>query len=336
MAQSYAKDQPAGFKNRIEKIAIVGAGGQIGTHITRALLSTNRHAVTALTRPGSTSTLPSGLSVVQVDYDDASALTKALAGHDFLIITLSLSAPPDTQAKLIAAAAAARIRFVMPNWYGFDYANAELLHAIPVAPEVRGLTAEVERHGMSSWVMLACGLWYEYSLTLGDDSYGIDVKGRKVTWLDEGERVINHSSWPQVGKAVAGLVGLKVLPEDEEDEEVTLSSLGNRVVYVSSFRASQKMMFESVKKVTGTTDEDWTMAHESTAQRYEDGGKRLERGDISGFLRQLYSRLLSPRGEGDFESKHGLHNEVLGLEQEDLDYYTKVAVGAVNNGKFEY
>ncbi|KAL2697983.1 hypothetical protein AAEP93_010693 [Penicillium crustosum] len=41
----YAKEQPVSFKNAFEKLAIIGAGGIIGSLIAAALLETGKHTV---------------------------------------------------------------------------------------------------------------------------------------------------------------------------------------------------------------------------------------------------------------------------------------------------
>ncbi|KAK9258077.1 hypothetical protein V1519DRAFT_455594 [Lipomyces tetrasporus] len=52
MAGGYGNDQPQGFSNLIEKVAIVGAGGQVGNNIAKHLLSRLRPLQnTALTDP---------------------------------------------------------------------------------------------------------------------------------------------------------------------------------------------------------------------------------------------------------------------------------------------
>lgn len=50
MSRQYASKQPSGFKNHVENIAIVGAGGNMGSYITQELLKTNKHKITAVTR----------------------------------------------------------------------------------------------------------------------------------------------------------------------------------------------------------------------------------------------------------------------------------------------
>jgi hypothetical protein len=52
----------------------------------------------------------------------------------------------------------------------------------------------------------------------------------------------------------------------------------------------------------------------------------VRHGDAEGWMKMGYSRMFFTDGAGDYESSRGLHNEDLGLEQEDLDHYTKIAL----------
>ena len=119
MAQKYAKDQPSGFKNRIENVAIVGATGSVGEYITKHLLQNGKHTVTAITRAESKSKMPEGVKVAKVDYDDQNSLVQALKGQDALIITMSTGKLEQSD-KLIDAAAEAKVGWIMPNEYGPD------------------------------------------------------------------------------------------------------------------------------------------------------------------------------------------------------------------------
>ena len=90
----------------------------------RALLSEGKHAVTALTRPDSTSTLPAGLAAVKrAAYTSHKDLVEAMADQDALIITMNRTAAPDTQQRLIDAAIEAGVKYVMPNEYAHDMSN---------------------------------------------------------------------------------------------------------------------------------------------------------------------------------------------------------------------
>jgi hypothetical protein len=291
--------------------------------------------VTAITRQGSTNEIPEGVkSTVRVDYDDEASLVSALKGQQFLIITLAFMAPADTQSKLIRAAAKAGVPYIMPNWYSIDFGNKELLNAIRLGPIAQAVIDEIESLGVSTWFILVCSFWYEFSLAGGEVRYGFDFPNKSVTFFDDGNTKITTSTWEQCGRTMAALLSLPVLPNDENDKSVTLSRFFNDAVYISSFLVSQKDMFESVKRVTRTTDDDWKISYESSQKRYQNGIKELEKGGISKFAKLLYSRVMFPNGDGDCTSK--LSNKLFGLPQEELDECTKIAVRMGENDEVPY
>lgn len=100
--------------------------GQVGSHIVEHLLKNGKHEVTAITRKDSSAILPDGIKVSKVDYSESSTLVDALRGQDALIITLSVLAPQDTQSKLIEAAAAAEIPWIIPNQWGSNPDEKEM------------------------------------------------------------------------------------------------------------------------------------------------------------------------------------------------------------------
>lgn len=290
--------------------------------------------MTAITRANSSNKLPSGVKSVTVNYDDESSLVSALKGQQFLIITMSVMAPGDTQSKLVRAAAKAGVPYVMPNWYGGDFMNEELSQSTRLGLTARAIVDEIQSLGVSTWVMLACSFWYEFSLAGGEIRYGFDFHGKAVTFYDDGDTKICTSTWEQCGRAVAAVLSLPELPADENDKSPTLSQFANSIVYISSFVISQKDMFESVKRVTGTTDADWKVSYEPSAKRYQDGMEAMKKGDMRGFGKMLYARIFFPNGDGNFSSK--LHNNLLGLPKEDLDERTKVAVKMAENNEVAY
>ncbi|KAL7623780.1 hypothetical protein AAE478_005333 [Parahypoxylon ruwenzoriense] len=338
MATAYAKDQPRGFTNRIEKVAIVGASGQIGSVLTNALIKNGKHTLTAITRPNSTSKLPEGLLVARVDYsgDDDTALVQALKGQEALIITMSVHAPRDNVSKLIRAAAKAGVRYIFPNWFGHEAANEALCKDSYLSPIRNAITKEIESLGVSSYVFLVSNFWYEFSLGGGPDRYGFDFSKRTLVLLGDGNVPINTTTWPQCGRAVANVLSLKELPEDETDKSPTLSQFRNNSVYVSSFHLTQRDMFESAKRVTGTTDADWTITYDDAKKRWEEGQEALQRGDWKLFTKMLYSRMFFPNGDGDIQSRVKLHNDLLGLPVEDLDKATAVGVQMGESGEVPF
>ena len=291
--------------------------------------------MTAIARPSSTSKLPEGVQVARVDYsgDDDAALVEALQGQQVLIITMSVAAPRDTMGKLVRAAAKAGVPYVLPNWFGHDAANDTLCKDSLLSHNRDSICAEIESLGISSYLLLVCNFWYEFSLGGGPDRYGFDFTKRSFVLFDDGNVAINTSTWPQCGRAIANLLSLKELPDDETDPSPTLSQFRNGSIYISSFRLSQRDMFESVKHVTGTTDADWTITHDSAEQRWKDGRAALQQGNMKAFTKMLYSRMFFPNGDGDYQSSRGLHNDTLGLTVEDLDEFTAIGVRMGENGE---
>lgn len=185
---------------------------------------------------------------------------------------------------------------------------------------------QIQDLGKSSFIATCCSFWYEFSLAGYSVRYGFDFPNRRVTFYDDGHTKINTTTWPQCGRAIASLLSLKVLPEDEKDKSPTLSQFKNGTVYLSSFLISQKDMFDSVLRVTGGTADDWTIQYQPAVERYREGIETMQKGDMSGFAQAMYARIFYQDGSGNYEAKEVLHNDLLGLPKEDLDEFTAVAV----------
>lgn len=94
----------------------------------------------------------------------------------------------------------------------------------------------------------------------------------------------------------------------------------NRGVYIKSFVVSQNDMFESVERVTGTSDADWMVTH-------EDGLAQVKVGNMAGFGKMLYARAFYPDDPNDLSAK--AQNQLLGLPDENLDEATRVGIELV-------
>lgn len=123
---------------------------------------------------------------------------------------------------------------------------------------------------------------------------------------------------------MAALLSLPVNPEGP-NQEAALMNFKNEVVYLSSFTVSQKDMLESVIRVTGTTEFDWTITKEPAQTRYSDGMKEIREGKHSGFAK-MCTRVFFPDGCGSFENKKPKLNDLLHLPVNNIDEATVVAV----------
>ncbi|KAJ5351546.1 hypothetical protein N7452_000520 [Penicillium brevicompactum] len=311
----------------IEKVAIVGATGRIGGAFAQALLKTGMHTVTALTRQDSEANVPDGAKIARVDYDDEASILKALEGQQFLVITLSVRAPADLHGRIAAAAGKAGVAYIMPNAFG-NPVSLDGVKETEVMGKIMVERIKEAQNGTSSSITMPCGFWYEWSLALGEQWFGFTIKDRKVTFFDDGRRVITVSTWDQCGRALASLLSLP-----ESGATPSLAQFKNKDVLISSFRVSQRDMLDSIHRVLGTSDADWEITYETCQKRIADGAAEMADGKFTGFAKMLYGGGFLPSNEqSDFAGKMKLANEDLGLPVEDLDEATQRAVDMLAGG----
>ena len=315
-------------KTHIETVGIVGVGGQVGVHIVEHLLKAGKQ-VTALMRGDSKSKVPSGVTKKTIDYDDHASIVSALQGIDAFLITMAVTAPEEQQTKLLDAAADAGVPWILPNEWGINNRNEQFGKDILIGAKNKGYRDHIEKMGKSNWIGVSCGFWYEYSLAL-PWAFGFDIVGRKATFYSGGNTKMCPSSWPQTGLAVAKLLSLPISSDDKN--AVTLDSLKNGFVNVHSFHVNQRDMFASLLRVTDTKESDWTVEDENVQERYKKGMDLLQSGSRAGFGILLYARPFYDDAQADFVAQGIDDNSKLGLKEEDLDTYTKVAVQRAVDG----
>ena len=127
----------------------------------------------------------------------------------------------------------------------------------------------------------------------------------------------------KIGRAVAALLSLPI--RNEGSNQACLENFKNTVVYINSFTVSQKDMLESVLRVTGTKEDDWSIRKESARERFATGVKEVQEGKREGFSK-LSTRIFFDDGCGDLEHNKGTLNNLLGLPKEDIDVATNVAI----------
>ena len=75
----------------INTVAIIGANGNIGGPVLKALIESGDFSITVLTRAGSKSTYPSTVKVTVVDFESVDSLTAAFKGQNAVISTIGVS-----------------------------------------------------------------------------------------------------------------------------------------------------------------------------------------------------------------------------------------------------
>jgi len=85
-----------------------------------------------------------------------------LQNQDVLVITLSILTATDIQTNFIKAAARAGVPWILPNEYGNDGENPEVLKNIPILVDKKKYRDLIEELGVSSWIGIASNLWIDY------------------------------------------------------------------------------------------------------------------------------------------------------------------------------
>lgn len=149
----------------VKNVCVVGASGNIGLPITKALVSSGLFQVSALTRPTSTPSaeLHDSVTILRASYSDKAALVGALKGQDAVICTIGTANNADQDA-LIDAAAEAGVKRFLPSHFALDNQREGIAEVAPVtvlkeAPI--GKLKALEGTGMS-WTAVVTGSWVDF------------------------------------------------------------------------------------------------------------------------------------------------------------------------------
>ena len=298
------------------KIAIAGATGNVGSKVLSHLLTIPTvTSITVLTRSTAHHEFPSSpiLSVVPVpSYEDHEALTSALRGHDFLISAVAGVTVDQIDALLISAAISAGVQRFMPSGYTLDVMHP---HAIAIAGSTvlagrvrnsRDLQALAEVGSIEHTTLVTAGIldwWFE------NGNLGLDIKGKKATLYDGGEKEVTGSTT----EFIAQCVGFVIL-----NPELTK----NKRVRIAEVTYSGMKLLEAAEAVTG---EKWEVEVKSTEAVLQEGREAGSKGDRRGFyLGNILKLNFDGEGAGFFED--GLSFGEGLVQRRSLENIVKTAV----------
>ncbi|KAJ2905881.1 hypothetical protein MKZ38_003889 [Zalerion maritima] len=250
------------FKN----IAVVGGAGNLGPAIVKALLDADFN-VTALSREGSTSTFPSGVTVKKVNYDSSDSVTAALEGQDALVSVIASPAIKN-QIALVDAAIAAGVKRIIPSEFGINTRVANGAIAKILSAKVQTVDYLMEKAKSVpgfTWTGLANSLFFDWGLTRG--TVGFNAATKTATIYDSGNEPVSGTNLAYIGKGVAG-----ILKHPEET--------ANKYLCIASFTTTQNEILASIEKETG---EKWKVEHVKTADLQKSGEEKLAQGHPMAF-----------------------------------------------------
>ncbi|KAH0494668.1 hypothetical protein TgHK011_008259 [Trichoderma gracile] len=224
----------------INKVAVLGASGNLGPHVINALLHAG-FQVTAITRPTSQSSFPEGVNIKKVDITSKEAIEDALQGHDALVSTISTSAI-DGQKLIIDAAVSARIRQFIPSEFGVDTRRTEEKALGWILKSKVNLTEYLDeitrQNDWFTWTGLAVGLFFDWGIKT-QVVLGINAKDKTATIIDSGDKPYAATNVSFIGETLAA-----ILKKPEET--------ANKYLSVFSFATTQNEVLKIFEEESGS------------------------------------------------------------------------------------
>lgn len=289
----------------IINVTLVGATGNLGSHILDALISDGSFTVTLLQRASSKSQ-PAHLDKIRVLtisedllHDE---LTDRLRGQDALIVCYR---PENAaaQIKFGKAAAAAGVKRLIPADFGSCDSNGErereLVKLFERKVQVRQSLQELAQQNESfTWTSLVTGHFFDWGLR--ENFLHFNLQTRRADIIDDGGAKSSQATLPQIAKAT-----IRVLQRPEETK--------NRMLFIQSFCVSQNEVLASLEKAMGVT---WEIDRYDSEDYIRQKKALADKGDA-----QAVEDLVFVLGaiNGNWEERQDFAMETLGLENEDLD-----------------
>lgn len=307
--------------------------GNIGSYLTSALLDAG-FQVSILTR--TTSKAPSAVEEARVIHSDYTleSLTHVFQGQDAIVNTVPVVHFEDQQ-QIIDAAIAAKVKRFLPNEFGVDN-SAEGVGEVATAyfkvkREVVAYLRQKQAEGLS-WTALCTGSWVDWvriflgipphtqicffrmygmgltllkSLSEGQGLLGFDIGSRTGLLLDNGNHKFIGTTVEKVGEATAS-----VLLHSEKT--------ANQYVHVSSFTLTQRLVLETLERISNS---EFRMETMSVEELFAIAKKHQEEGDADGAYHRLVTAFVCSGNKAVYFPEKAAHwNNVLGLKQrETLD-----------------
>ncbi|KAI0972220.1 NmrA-like family protein [Xylaria arbuscula] len=307
----------------ISKVAVLGAAGNFGAPITSALTNAG-FAVTVITRPNSTSTFPSGLPVIRVDYADVDALAVAFAGQDAVVSAVGPGAIGAAKGMVDAAVRAGVKRYII-NDFGWGLNERSLPEIKPIGESRKvawnrafeyAQSEEGKENGFT-WTGITIGNPIDWALAKFP-RMGFNVSERRATIYDAGTEEFTGTTLEGIGQSVVG-----VLQHPAET--------ANRFVKARSIQTSQNELLAAFQKAT-KDQRQWEIERSTAQQTLEDGRGKHAQG-IGGWILDLLVFQLYAPGEARciVASREDSDSPLLGIREESADEVVEKALSRASS-----
>lgn len=279
----------------IKNVAVVGASGALGKPVLSALVNSDLFDITVLRRIGSSSTFPSHIKTVDVDYNSVEALTSALKGQDAVVSTVG-TMQVAAQTLIIDAAVAAGVQRFIPSEFGsnLDVPKTRALPVFKYKVEVQDYLKEKAKAGKISYTLVYNSGFLDWGI---ENDFILSTKEPRPL-IEDGNNVFSSTTLASVADAVVG-----VLKHPEETK--------NRPVYIEDIKVTQNKLVELARKASPQIKLD--LNHVKLDDLTQKADERLAQGllDRDTFVPYLYRAIMDPECGGNFTKTD---NELLGIK----------------------
>jgi nucleoside-diphosphate-sugar epimerase len=291
-----------------KNVLLIGGAGDLGKHILSALLADSTFNVTVLTRIDSTSTFPSKVKVIKINYKDYDAVKKALTGQDIVISAVGGTGVSDKlDHTLIEASVEVGVKWFIPSEFTADISLPRFGSLPFLASKIETIQLLKKYESRLAHTFITTGGFLDWGFDNG--FLGYDIPNRTVTLYDEGKYLVSGTTLPSIGKAVVAII---------RHPELTL----NKRIYIADATFTQQEALALLEKYTGAK---WTVKHMTTEDSRKQGDEYYAKGDIfKGIHAQIMSAIYNKESASNFPGKTS--NKALGLETISLEQIVKEAV----------
>ncbi|KAH9828600.1 NAD(P)-binding protein [Teratosphaeria destructans] len=220
----------------IKNVTVAGVNGAVGPDIVNALLQAGFN-LQLFTRPSSTKPHFPGAKVVEIDYEDRTAVERALHGQDAVVSALGATAM-GAQETLIHASIAAGVKRFFPSEYGCDLANPRVNKFPVFADKVKHealLTKLANEHQDFSYTLIYNGPFLDWGIISAPLLLNVGDKSAEV--FDAGDVPFSATRTGTIGKAVAGAL-------------LHAEKTKNRALYIHDAIVTQNQLIERAERLT--------------------------------------------------------------------------------------
>lgn len=280
----------------LKNIALIGASGDLGSHILEKLQASGQFNIRVLRRPTSHASFPPTVKVIDVLLDDVESLTEALRDQDAVVSALGTSQIPQ-QEHLAEACIRAGVQRLIPAEFGADIPNLKVQSLPTFHPHTRIHKAVIEACETSSltYTFVHNGVFLDWGIEHG---FMFGISDYKPLIIDDGNLVCSATTVTSIADAVVGILN-------------NPSETRNRDVYIEDIKLTQNKFYELAKKAAPSKPwefkyaklDDLTAGADTEISQW----KRTEQAAVP----YLYRALLDPEYGGSFTQ---VDNELLGLK----------------------